>query len=568
MGAASDLSTLTWTTREEVAAHLARFLKVTRQGPAPALNPESSLRVRATDLLGILKAPAQQNVLRTLALDAQDETEVRRAALRGLARLAAGITDADLTHLLADESLRDEDDEWFGPQDLLILARQPDAQDVALRYLRGLTPEERTRILTHAYVATSTSLLDWMYARWLNEDRFQLAADRGPASANEWAIRMTLDRPESRGVLLEMWREASGAERRRLLKLLDSEETDWSLPGDLTPAENAELTEALALPVEALLKEWGRDRLFQVLERELLAEHERKLAGRRLRTVIKDEAGTFLRALRVLRNWGDPAVGEWIAERAAGSDLDEEVRSWLMMTLWDRDRVLFSQCILRALETGDQRLARFIRWTDFGPREADRPALRAAARAEYSSELQYYALCGLERLGEMGPAWEERLAVWSRHPEPRLRIRALAAFARRGDPAARDALLQWAEGPYPLPARAEAISALGGLDAAAFLPLLVGGLALEEQAGETLPCAPVAEEAALVLARLGTPVALTALIQSYLSAETPYLQSALEEYLTEIVDAEPGTSPDLSLPRPRNWRSVIRPPWEGPEPLP
>jgi HEAT repeat protein len=166
----------------------------------------------------------------------------------------------------------------------------------------------------------------------------------------------------------------------------------------------------------------------------------------------------------------------------------------------------------------------------------------------------------------MGPAWEERLAVWSCHSEPRLRIRALAALARRGDPAARDALLEWAEGPYPLPERAEVISALGELDAAAFLPLLVRGLALEEQVGDRFRCAPVAEEAALALARLGTPEALTALTRAYLSAETRYLLSALEEYLTAIIDAEPGTLPDLNLPRPFTWHSVLRTPWRGSKP--
>jgi hypothetical protein len=232
-----------------------------------------------------------------------------------------------------------------------------------------------------------------------------------------------------------------------------------------------------------------------------------------------------------------------------------------MITLWQRNRAQFSNTLVRALESGDHCLARqFIRWTNFGPEEADRPVFWAAVGTDCGSEIQYYALRGLEYLGETDGDWQDRLAAWTRHAEPRLRIRALGALARRGDMAARDALCEWAEGPHPLAERAEGIAVLGELNAAAFRPLLTRVLALEEQAGDRTPCAPVAEEAALALARLGTSEALTVLVRSYLSAKTRYLRNALDDYLTEIVDAEPGIPPTLTLPD-INWQKLIRTSW-------
>jgi HEAT repeat protein len=188
---------------------------------------------------------------------------------------------------------------------------------------------------------------------------------------------------------------------------------------------------------------------------------------------------------------------------------------------------------------------------------------REATQPSHGAELQYHGLCGLERLGELGDEWLGRLHAWTRHPEPRLQIRALGALARRGDPDARNALLEWTEGRHAVHERAEAIAVLAEVDAPDYLPLLVKALADEERLKPDSRCAPVAEEAALALARLGSPEALTALLRSHLTTDCPYVQGAVELYLAAIVDAKPGAWPVIDPPTPEfgYWRLEVRPRW-------
>jgi len=561
-----DLSTLTWTTRAEVAAQLARYLRATDPPPDLAAVPEPSPRVRAAELLRILAVRSQRSLLRALALDHGEEVEVRHNALWALERLGFGLSGGDLQCLLSVRSLYgdevEDEDQWFGTEDLLTLARRPDAQAVARRYLLTLSPEDRTQLLAKTRLVTPAPLMEWMYGRWLHEDRHLLASDRGPQSANQWVISMTRERAESRAVLQEMWCEAEGAERRELMRALHDEETEWEFPGELSAAETAELADALALPTDALVTYWGRERLLERFDAILLAEHIRWETRCPLGTIIEHDFTPYSRMLRMLSHWLDPELDEWIVSRAVDGRLHMDARWWLLDVLWWRNRERCTSAVVSALAAGDcnvvivpvLRAAR-------DPVESDRAMLREMALPIHGAELQYLGLCGLERLSESGDAWRDRLIAWTLHPEPRLRIRALGGLAPRGEPRALDTLLAHTEGVRPLQERAEAIAVLAEIDAPAHIPLFAHALAREESEDEYLRCAPAAEEAALALARLATPEALTALLRSYLITEVQCLRMALEEYLPAIVDAEPGTSPVLYLPPVLNWQKFTRYRW-------
>lgn len=557
-----DLSTLTWTTRARVAAQLARYLRDTGAASHSIQSGETSPRVRAAELFSILALPTQRAFLRALAINLEEEIEVRHHSMLALERLGFGVSGRDLKTLLSDDSLYEDEYQWFGKEDLLTLARRPDAQAVARRYLLTLSPEDRTRLLAKTRWVTPKALKEWMYGKWLHEDRHLLATDRGPWSANQSVISMTREHVETRTVLQEMWRASRGEERRELLDVLHDDEIEWEFPGELTAAETTELAEALALPTEALVAHWGRERLLEMLDKRLLAEHTRLETQRRLRRVIDNELQAFVRVSRVLRHWPDRALDEWIAARALGAELHEEVRWWLMDVLWRRNRALATTSIIAALTARERRPARtFVDWAASDPVESDRPMLREAVRLIDDAELQYHGLCGLERLSESGDAWRERLIAWTLHPEPRLRIRALGGLARRGEPRALDTLLAYTEGQHLLPERAEAMAVLAEIDPSTHLPLFASALAREESEDEYRRCAPVAEEAALALARLATPDALTPLLRSYLTTKVQCLRIALEEYLSAIVDAGPGASPDLHLPAMLNWQKFTRYRW-------
>ncbi|MGV3722740.1 MAG: HEAT repeat domain-containing protein [Actinomycetota bacterium] len=553
-----DLSTLTWTTRAEVAAQLARYLRATGPPPDPKTAPEFSLRVRAAELLWIFAGQAQCRSLRTLALNLDEEIEVRHKALSALTHLGAGLSGHNLERLLSDGKLCGHEDLCFGPSNLLTLARRPDAQAAARKHVLALSPDERGQLLAEASSTTPTGLFEWMYSKWLNEDRMVLARDHSSYSTNQCVIRATIERAESRSVLQEMWRDAVGDERLELLKLLDGVETVWEFPAELTAMETTELAEALALPSKALVAYWGRERLLETFDTLLLAEHERLETQQQLQEVIERNSALFSRMLRVLNDWLDPAVDEWVVARLIDTRLHGEVRWWLTYALRWRNRGHCANAVTALLETGERDPALlFVEWAARDPIEPEWPMLREAARPTHDTEIQYHGLLGLERLGESGDVWKDRLDAWTRHPEPRLQIRALGALARRGVPDALNRLIAWVEGPHPLLERAEAIAVLTELDAASFIPLFVRVLAREERPEEYSNCAPAAEEAALALARIGTSETLTVLLRCYLTTKAFYLQMALVDYMSDILAAEPGASMDLRLPSDRSWRTII-----------
>jgi hypothetical protein len=560
----AELPSLAWTTPAGVASQLARYLLASGPAADLAAVPDPSPRVRAAELLARCATPAQRSSLRSLALDPREQVKVRRQALLALAKIGVGVSGPDFKRMLtALPQLRDEDSGCFETVDLLVLARSQRAVAAARSYLLWLTPTERAALTATPRDAMSPALSEWMYQHWLKVDRPALAGEQGPQSPNAGVIGMTRERVESRAVLQELWRKANGAKRRELLEILYDEESAWTFPGELTPGETTELAEALFLPVDALLAVWGRARLLSELGALLAAdgrETEQKDRGRREHH--PQDRHRYYRALRILRSWEDPLLDEWIAERALGARLHEDVRRELLLALWQRNRALAAGVGVALLATGEQAGPRvLLRWSAAEPQEVERTLFSAALGPDCSAELRYYGLCGLDRLGGAADQWLPAVSDWVRHPLSRMRIRTLGALARRGDLMAWDTLQVEAEGSGSVYERAEIVAMLGELDAAACQPLFQRLLAREERDPRGLS-APVAEEAALALARLATPETLTVLLNAGLTTSIHSLWAALSEYLEAIFQAEPGTTPVLRQPF-INWRGYLPSSWYG-----
>jgi hypothetical protein len=442
----------------------------------------------------------------------------------------------------------------------LVLSRRPDARAASREFLLTFSPADRAEVLSNLRSSTVEAITEWLYRKWLDEDRHLLADDRGSHSANWQVISATLDRVETRAVLQEMWRESRGVERRKLLDLLSDEQNVRVFPGELSAAEHLELAETLALPTGQLASFWGRSRLLEIFNSRIHAEHVHQSS----RPAIRDperEFGPFSRMLRVMNEWQDPCLDEWIAGRVLSATLHPEVCFWLMDALWRRNRAFAAITLAADLHAGHQAQSRiFLSWAARAPVVSDHALFWEAVRPAHGAEIQYYALCGLERLGESGKEWLGHLRRWSKHPEPRLRIRALGALARQGDHAAHRSLLAWAETPHALRERAEAVAVLGELERAEHVPLFVRMLTREERPKPDSGGAPVAEEAALVLARLATPVALTALLRAFLTAESHYFYAALYRYLDTIANPETAIDPVLRPPE-CTWRGEIHWRW-------
>ncbi len=554
-----DLTELTWTTREGVADQLLAFLQGTPPGPEPEPGREyqETLRARAADLLSIVATDSHWDGLRGLALDPAEEPEVRRQAIQALGDLSDELSGDDLGALLADEALCEDNDPLFGKADLLRLARGAETQVVAAEHLQGLEPADRTKLLNELPLE---GIGEWLYRQWLEHDRHVLASETGPESPNRWVIRRTRERPESRRLLQELWRQATGAERAELLDELYDEDQVWSFPDLLTPAEREELVEALALPAEELAAHLGRGGLIQALERILFREDQRLVtAPPREAGVISTEA---LHRLRPLKHWHEPEVDPWLSGHFMDARLHSQLRFWLFVFLWFRNRSLSASTLATVLRTRDYELARtFLPWVARDPEAGDADLLREAFRPEHPQMLRYYGLCGLDRLGEDSPGWREMLGGLARDESLKVWLsrRALGALARLGDVDARDRLTRFAVEEPDLRVRAEALRLLGEVAPETAHPLMV--TALQNRGPEyeppevRWPCTPLAEEAALFLAHDPSPTVRTLLLRAYVEAGTRGLQVALRDWITSVVS--PSGEEDIEeCYRYADWRGL------------
>jgi len=492
-------------------------------------------------------------------MDTREDAEVRRKALYGLARRGANVSGKSLDLLLADDDLYRCSDSHFSRGDVLALAQSRGALTPARRYLLAISPEERAGLLVAAHgedALAPPAIVDWLYVRWLEYDRLVLDTSRDRKCRNRRVIRATLPRETSRAVLRSMWHEAIGPARDELLTDLEDEDADWSFPGPLSPAEVDELAQALALPPPALLERFGRRSLLQILSARL---HSTWRPSRASSPPRAPTSPCELWCLHLLRRWADPELDHWIAEHAIGRRLPADRRWWLMWVLWERNRPLAATALASQYAVGDDLLPDyFLGCASDDPRESDRELFREASLPQRPARHQYLALCGLERLQEDSEPWRTRLDAWTAHPDVRLQIRAIGSLAKRGDQTSWEKLVGMAEGAPDLRVRGEAVATLGEVYPAGHLSLLFRALEVEERFFDRL-CAPAAEEAALALARLGSPEARTALMHSYLKVDTDYLKAGLEVYLEAFLAPSPVGTTSIRPPVGRYWRR--RGPW-------
>lgn len=564
------LSELAWTTREEVAAQLLAYLRETRapeDGESP--RPIYPTRERVAELLAYVSVPrpyAKLPELLALALDAAEELPVRRQAVLALLRMDTSVSAEDLQLLLADPVLVEEDDPCFEVSDVLRLARTPEAEEVGRTHLLTLTPEQRARVLTVLLPDEEPPghpLGEWLYAHWLAHDRHRLEEEGDTDRANSRVLYGSVDRLESRRVLQEFWRRRSGKARVELLEILCREDRIWTFPDPPAPAEFEELVQALALPTAVLVEHLGHRELVDHLQRGFAEAEQAHMA---LESLLRSSAPTEQKRLALDEQRRAQSNTDHHRETRANCHLralltDAELASyvlreglfgdhrwWMMEALWKRNRGLAAVTLVATLRAGDRDLARlFIRWTADAPQPGDEELLRTALHAEQSQEFRYYGIVGLDRLPGAAQGWVAVLPKLARdeHHDIRLRLRAWGVLARRGDAEAFAVLAAHAREAEDVRVRAESLSIAAEVAPVAAWPLL------EEAIRCTGPeydlaegrFSPIVEDAALALARQGTPEACTLLLRANLRARTRGAICVVDESFAALVAELEGTAP-------------------------
>jgi hypothetical protein len=433
---------------------------------------------------------------------------------------------------------------------LLSLFRGAEATKLVRSFLVTWPAQERARLLRDlgTYAGEPDSdLVDWLYRQWLAHDRFQIvdmcneASD--PLPLNLRVVLAHCERPESRTLLREFWLRASREERPALLDELWCylEEETGCLPAE--PQERQAFAAALALSLTDLLQELGPERLLDRIEGSL------RNASRAIAAARWPHPPSWLeepgRALDFLARWPDASANSRIASLVCCPDLHVVLRRELLDLLWKREPAQAVLILRRAVvEPAFLPLAEWLLpCLCRRPRQEDREFFRWVMAQQTHPMVRYRAVEALERLGEEGAAWRERLARMGTSRDPYLRVHALGALARRGEAMSLRKLEQIARRAEHVCVRAEAIRVLGGLDAARYLPLLSRALLKDHAACGPCPAElPAAEEAAIALSRLDTPEALTALARGCLTVPEHGLQGWIENWLGQTDARQPEES--------------------------
>jgi hypothetical protein len=167
--------------------------------------------------------------------------------------------------------------------------------------------------------------------------------------------------------------------------------------------------------------------------------------------------------------------------------------------------------------------------------------------------IRYYALQWGENLREDSLAWQRRLAGFAQSEDPYLRLHALAALSRRGEPARIAEIIHTATTADHLCVRAEALRILAETDARQHRPLLHQAMLEQTARCDRGGHRAVFEEAWRGLMRLDPPEALTELLQ--LSLALPGLQPRQESDLFQAL-LSVGEAKEIvdQLFEPRWWR--------------
>jgi len=291
-----------------------------------------------------------------------------------------------------------------------------EAQATALEIMEGWTPAQRAWALKGVgWHDSLRGLADWLYERWLKEDRWQLEGMEdyeGPlnrTAARYTAISGNLHRPESKEILLDLWRKAPGQPPEKL-------EDVWDVPAAWVPdrpEELRKLAESFALRHADLVSYFGTEHLLQMADVKL------REISRRLRAEPGNDARIriteFSRLVSMLVEWPEPGVRERIRSLIACPDIATDVRWEFCDRLWEERREEMTSLTLAAGQLANDRelVKRVLRWLTDDAQPTDRPLLWWAAFQESDWELPYWAMQGLEHLGEASEAWYERLHALS-----------------------------------------------------------------------------------------------------------------------------------------------------------
>jgi hypothetical protein len=159
-------------------------------------------------------------------------------------------------------------------------------------------------------------------------------------------------------------------------------------------------------------------------------------------------------------------------------------------------------------------------------------------------------------LGEQSSEWFERAEQLVDDAPAPVRLHAAAALVRHGQTSRLQEIVADATKSDDVRVRAEAIRVLGELDAEQNFAILRRAV-LEDWEEFDHSFAPAAEEAALALARLSTPEALTALLQvSLVGAQAVWAAASdyFEALVTSEIQSDALAMPIVNWRKGRHWR--------------
>lgn len=585
------IEAIRWTSRAEVCDLLVTYLHSfasSSEGAAGDARADTiDLRERAALLLIALADDPHASLLIHLLLNPDENPEVRRTALYRLTRdpknrqmvppvnRGAVVSSEECRQLMRDPALWDSADRSGTLASLLALCPSEDAGLLTQSILAGLTTEERADLLfgfayekaeggldpdAHPVIQT---LFERLYHLWMVEGAALLEEAGGGLAERSLEIAFwTREREPSRKLLCQYWRWLSGAasehaeksvgiSRESLIDLVNGRCPSISL--DLPGGWQNELLHLLRYRVEMrsiclACEEMTGDRLaatcpvslteflrhFAHDPTILLIEEELRAAG----LTLYDRAVTDLTdpsvAARRLQEWPDVGTVDRICTLVADPDAEHHLGIFLLEVLAREHRDIAAALVLRMAQNLENPglTEQMVKYLLQEPQATERDLMLWGASQDQKPLLLYRCLRGLEALREDGPEWRERLQHLTEHGHPLVRLNALAGLVRRGEATLVGEIIQ-ATAAVGISVRSEAIRLLGELDGGRNLDLLRRAL-LTDQKFCPDSLTPVAEEAVYALARLGTPQALTIMIQAYLTMENSMAWGALDDYLSAL----------------------------------
>jgi hypothetical protein len=512
---------LEWSSRPAIARQLVRLLQAGDSG--------RRLRLRAAELLELFATPSEHRTLRAVLLDPAEDGWLRTYALRALRRTGGTVDAAELSLLLQEWVQRPKHQhlphvrmtfDQPSVAELLSLVR-PDTMPGALKVLGELTSAERVELLHHSRELPEV-VLDWLFDRWVAEDREALDDDGAGDDRN-------LD------IAFTQWR------RLPALAWLREELASGRPPGDRWPLQDEAdaIVEAcpellpwalrdLALSIPKLVEKLGRH--------GLLARLQRCATLTRLRTrypasVIDGDDKQWPLWIMIAR-WPE-ARRLFLNLVCTTAEELEDVRRSMLQALPETERTTLRRWAEAAVSYPSVHgcLARVLARLAEAPVEADRELLVRCLRVSHGAVL-YQALAGLEKL-RAGAGTLPLVRNLMSHPNPMVQAQAIGTVALTGDTAACAQLRALAESETHPGAAATALRLLWQVDPAPTFALLEEAL-IEDGNFFRDYWLPAACEAARILLRIDSDDARTALLNGALLCKSQGVQAILLNGLDDI----------------------------------